>query len=286
MAGFSSEQFRGQYGGPQGGGGLVPVTSGPSSLVASDIQRINTGGADPSMFGNLLNLLGGIPGLKYAPGIAVTAGQVAQGDIGGAIGAGVGTVAGGKLAGAALQRIAAATPVAGLPGLALKAGLYGAGTLLGSSLGSQLGKGVGALGGQLAGGAQAAVGDAAGALAGAQRESGRGAFTGAEPGLGGISDPAMARQLEMAKQFGINLPLQYLQQGYQIQQKYKDADVNRQMQLNQQNAQLTGQLNQQIIAGQLAAGAQSQTGATTRDILTSNPYQASVLNTGNIRGIA
>ena len=84
---------------------------------------------------------------------------------------------------------------------------------------------------------------------------------------------------------GVNLPSQYLNQNYQILQKYKDAEKTRQMQLNQQNAQLTGQLNQQIIAGQLASGAQQQAGATTRDILTSNPYQASVLQTGGIRGI-
>lgn len=271
---------------PSPGGALAPVTSSPSSLAASDIQRINTGTADPSMFGNLLNLLSGVPGLKYAPGVAVTVGQAAQGNIGGAIGAGVGTAVGAKVAGAALQRMAGAVPAAGLPGLAIKAGMYGVGTLLGSSLGAQLGKGVGAMGNQLAGGAQAAVGDAANAFAGTQRESGRAAFTGTEPGLGGISDPAMARQVEMLKQMGVNIPNQYLTQNYQIMQKYKDAEVNRQMQLNQQNAQLTGQLNQQIIAGQLAAGAQSQAGATTRDILTSNPYQASVLNTGNIRGIA
>jgi len=287
MAGFSSEQFRGQYGGPQGGGGLVPVTSSPSSLAVRDIQRINLGtAADPNWFQQMLNLMGGVPGIKYAPGIAVTAGQVAQGDIGGAIGAGVGTVAGGKLAGAALQRMAGAVPATGLPGLAVKAGLYGAGTLLGSSLGAQLGKGVGALGNQLVGGAQAAVGDATCALAGTQRESGQAAFTGAEAGLSGLSDKALARQLQIAQQMGVNIPNQYLNQNYQVLQKYKNADVNRQMQLNQQNAMLTGQLNQQIIAGQLAAGAQSQAGATTRDILTSNPYQASVLNTGAVRGIA
>ena len=235
------------------------------------------------MFQNLLNMLGGIPGLKYAPGVAVAAGQVAQGNIPGAIGAGVGTIAGAKLAGAALQGLGAAVPAVGLPGLAIKAGLYGAGTLLGSSLGAQLGKGVGAIGGQLAGGAQAAVGDAANALAGTQRESGKGAFTGSEPGV--ASAQALAQRQQLLYQMGVSNPLQYLQEGYQIQQKYKNADVAHQMQLNQQNAQLTGQLNQQIMAGQLAAGAQQQAGATTRDILTSNPYQASVLNTGAVRGI-
>jgi hypothetical protein len=84
---------------------------------------------------------------------------------------------------------------------------------------------------------------------------------------------------------GVNIPSQYLNQNYQILQKYKEAEKSRLMQLNQQNAQLQGQLNQQIIAGQLASGAQSQAGATTREILSNNPYQASVLNTGAVRGI-
>jgi hypothetical protein len=284
FTGYPAGSSQAPQSGLAGGGALVPVTSGPSSLMAPDIQRVNTGTVgDPRSFEQLLRLLGGIPGMKYAPGIAVAAGQVAQGDIPGAIGAGVGTAVGAKLAGTALQGLGAAVPAVGLPGLAIKAGLYGVGTLLGSSLGAQLGKGVGAVGNQLIGGAQAAVGDAANALAGTQRESGKGAFTGSEPGV--ASDKALAQRQQLLYQMGVSNPLQYLQQGYQIQQKYKDSDVARQMQLNQQNAQLMGQLNQQIISGQLASGAQAQAGATTRDILTSNPYQASVLNTGAVRGI-
>jgi len=239
--------------------------------------------ANPGLFQNLMNMLGGIPGMKYAPGIAVTAGQIGQGDVGGAIGAGVGTAVGGKLAGAALQRMAGAIPAAGPGALLAKAGMYGVGTLLGSSIGAQLGKGVGAAGNQLFGGAQAAVGDAARTVAGVQREAGQSAGTGVEAGV--ASDKALAQRLALMQAAGVNIPRQYLEQNYQILQKYKDADVGRQMQLNQQNAVLTGQLNQQIMAGQLAAGAQQQAGATTRDILTSNPYAASVLQTGGVRGI-
>jgi len=211
---------------------------------------------------------------RYAPGGVVAGGQLAQGDIVGALGAAGLTAIAGKM----LPAFAGMNPLA--------RGVLQAATSLGAgAFGAQLGRGAQAGLGQLVGGAQAAVGDVTNTLAGAQRESGRAAGTGAEPGLGGISDPAMARQIEMLKQLGVNIPNQYLTQNYQIQQKYKNADVARQMQLNQQNAQLTGQLNQQIIAGQLAAGAQSQAGATTRDILTSNPYQASVLQTGGVRGI-
>jgi hypothetical protein len=276
------------------GGALVPSPGG--ALVAPSAQNLayptmvgagQASQSNPGLFQNLLNMLGGVPGLKYAPGIAVTAGQVAQGDIGGAIGAGVGTAVGAKLAGSAvapvLQSLGAAFPAAGLPGLAVKAGLYGVGTLLGSSLGAQLGKGVGAVGNQLIGGTQAAVGDAANALAGTQREAGKGAFTGSEPGV--ASDKALAQRQQLLYQMGVSNPLQYLQQGYQIQQKYKDADVSRQMQLNQQNAQLTGQLNQQIMAGQLAAGAQQGSYRLTEGILANNPYRDSVLQTGGVRGI-
>ena len=278
MAGFSSEQFRGQYGGPQGGGGLVPVTSGPSSLAAPDIQRVNVGTGDPSMFQNLMNMLGGIPGgaqaLRYGPGAATAVGAFGQGDIAGGIGATAATVAAGR----AMKGMAAAVPNPIARG-ALQLG----GSLLASNIGAQLGHGVAAAGNQLFGGAQAAVGDATRAIAGVQRESGQAAGTGTQPGV--PTDQAMARQLQMLRMAGVNIPNEYLTQNYQVLQKYKDADVGRQMQLNQQNAQLMGQLNQQIISGQLASGAQQQAGATTRDILTSNPYQASVLNTGAVRGI-
>jgi len=54
-------------------------------------------------------------------------------------------------------------------------------------------------------------------------------------------------------------------------------DVQNQMQLNQQLAQLTGGLNQQKYMAQLAGGAQQEAGATTRTMMTApNPYAASV----------
>lgn len=58
--------------------------------------------------------------------------------------------------------------------------------------------------------------------------------------------------------------------------RMRDADMSRQMQLNQQMGQLTGALNQQRYMAELAGGAQSEAGATTRSILTAaNPYAAS-----------
>ena len=255
-------------------------------------------------FGNRVNLLGqniqqGAAGLntnlqalpeaaktglsrtaRYAPGAAVAAGQFGQGNIIEGLFSAGGTAIAGKL----LQGAASKSP---LLGGALMVG----GSLLGGGIGAGLGHAVSGIGGQLAGGVgrlmggtQQAVQDAAGAVAGAQRESGSAAGTGAQANI--ISDKALAQRVALMREMGVNIPNEYLTQNYQIMQKYKNSDVNRQMQLNQQNAMLTGQLNQQVIAGQLAAGAQQEAGANTRQILASNPYQASVLNTGNVRGIA
>jgi hypothetical protein len=217
---------------------------------------------------------------RYAPGAAVAVGQFGQGNIMEGLGAAGGTAIAGKL----LQGVASKKP---LLGGALMVG----GSLLGGGIGSGLGHAVSGIGGQLAGGVgrlmggtQQAVQDAAGAVAGAQRESGSAAGTGAQANI--TSDKALAQRVALMREMGVNIPNEYLTQNYQIMQKYKNSDVNRQMQLNQQNAILTGQLNQQMIAGQLAAGAQGEAGANTRQILGSNPYKDSVLNTGNVRGIA
>ena len=213
-------------------------------------------------------------GARYAPGAMVGLQQFPTDPL-----AGVATLGLTALGGRGIQNLSAMVP----GGPLAKGAFQLAGGLLAAPIAGQLGKAVSALGNQLIGGGQAAVSDITRTLTGAQRESGQAAGTGTQPGV--PTDQAMARQLQMLRMAGVSIPGEYLNQNYQILQKYKDADVNRQMQLNQQNAQLTGQLNQQIIAGQLAAGAQSQAGATTRDILTSNPYQASVLQTGGIRGI-
>ena len=213
-------------------------------------------------------------GARYAPGAMVGLQQLPTDPL-----AGIATLGLTALGGKGIQNLSAM-----IPGGPLAKGAFQlAGGLLAAPLAGQLGKGVSAFGNQLIGGAQNATNDVVNTIAGAQRESGQGAGTGSEPGT--VSDKALAQQLQLAREMGVNLPSQYLNQNYQILQKYKDAEKTRQMQLNQQNAQLTGQLNQQIIAGQLASGAQQQAGATTRDILTSNPYQASVLQTGGVRGI-
>jgi hypothetical protein len=60
-----------------------------------------------------------------------------------------------------------------------------------------------------------------------------------------------------------------------IANEIKNADLQRQMQMNQQLGQLTGALNRQQYAFQLAGGAQAQAGENLRTMMTSNPYAAS-----------
>jgi hypothetical protein len=231
-----------------------------------------------------MNLIGGNRELlgktaRYAPGAAVALGELGQGDVMGAVGAAGGAFA----AGQAMKGLAGAIPAVGLPGMLAKGALYAGGSLLGSSLGAQLGSGVGALGNQLIGGTQNAVGDAARAIAGTQREAGTAAGTGKEAGLGGMSQQELNQMLAL-KQMGVNMPAEAMERSFQIANKWKDSDANRQMQMNQQLAGLTAQLQRNLGGMQLAGSAMNIGGQLTSQMLTSNPYQASVLQTGGIRG--
>jgi len=239
---------------------------------------------DPGLFQNLMNLIGGNRELlgktaRYAPGAAVALGELGQGDVMGAVGAAGSAFA----AGQAMKGLAGAIPAVGLPGMLAKGALYAGGSLLGSSLGAQLGSGVGALGNQLIGGTQNAVGDAARAIAGTQREAGTAAGTGKEAGLGGMSQQELNQMLAL-KQMGVNMPAEAMERSFQIANKWKDSDANRQMQMNQQLAGLTAQLQRNLGGMQLAGSAMNIGGQLTSQMLTSNPYQASVLQTGGIRG--
>ena len=77
----------------------------------------------------------------------------------------------------------------------------------------------------------------------------------------------------------VRLQPQLAEQLEGVNNRTRDAELNRTMQLNQQTGQLTGALNQQRYMAQLAGGAQSEAGATTRSILTAqNPYAASAFS--------
>lgn len=246
-----------------------------SSALSGPVAPTTT--ADPGLFQNLMNLLGNVPDsrfARYGAGAATAVGQFAQGDVAGGIGATAGTAVAGKL----LSGLGAAVPNPILRG-ALQIG----GSLIGGNIGAQLGKGTAALGNQLIGGTQTAVQDVTGAIAGAQREAGTAAGTGKEAGLGGMSQQEI-NNLRMLKEMGVNIPAEAAERSFQITNKMKDRDVGRQMQMNQQLAGLTAQLQRNLGGMQLAGQAMNIGGALTGQMLTSNPYANSVLQTGAIRG--
>lgn len=237
---------------------------------------------DPDMFGGLLNFINANrQGLgraaRYGPAGITAAGELAEGDIGGAIGAGAGAYG----AGLATKALAASIPAYGLPGMLAKGALYAGGSLLGSSLGAQLGSGLQKGLGQLVGGTQAAVQDVASTVASSQREGGRTAL--GQPAVGALS-PGEQSYLAALKQLGVNMPAEAAERSFQVTNKMKDRDVARQMQLNQQLAGLTAQLQRNLGGMQLASQGMGIGGQLTNTMLTSNPYQASVLNTGAVRG--
>lgn len=110
----------------------------------------------------------------------------------------------------------------------------------------------------------------AGAVTGARREEGKSGLFG-----GGVGDLDAGKINELAKSLGMT-QVEVAEKLMPTYNAMRDADMNRQMQLNQQLGQLTGALNQQKYMAQLAGGAQSEAGATTRSILTAaNPYAQS-----------
>ena len=192
-------------------------------------------------------------------------------------GATIGSVAG-KIAGKYL-------PIAGA-GLSLLQGDVGgaAGGLLGMGVGTLLGGPVGALGGSVVGGmlgtaAQKGIGGLVqGALGGAAANTAaRGESAGPIPGLPGIGAKEVGgmdanRMLELVRAANTGR-VEAAQALNPMLNQNLDQQRNRQMQLNQQTAQLTGGLNQQRYLAELAGGAQSETGALTRQIMTTtNPY--------------
>ncbi len=274
------------------GGALVPYTGGPASVMATNLTGVGEQQkANPKFFENLMNTLNlglnsnaGSKFSRYAPGGFMAAQMFAGQDIAGGIGATVSTIAAGK----ALKGAAAAIPNPLLRGAAMLGGsalAAGAGGMVGRGVSGLL-SGMGQVGNQLVGGAQAAVGDVANTVAGVQREAGVSAGTGKEVGLGGVTDKETIQRMALLNELGVNMPTRALENQYQIQQKYKNADFARFMQAQQQNAQLAGQLQRQLGTMQLAGMGLQETGATARTIMTTNPYENAVLNPAAVRGIA
>jgi hypothetical protein len=178
-----------------------------------------------------------------------------------------GSVGGMLAAGAGVKALAAGIPAVGLPGMLAKGGLYAAGSLIGSDVGAKLAGGVGKLFGI---GGKAAQ-DAAGAAE--RRQMAQGQSPGVIPGTGGVGIEGLS--IAQLKELAMTQP-EVMERLLPTINRERDAQMSRQMQLNQQLGQLTGALNQQKYMAELAGGAQSEAGATTRTMLTaSNPYAAS-----------
>ena len=170
-------------------------------------------------------------------------------------------------AGAAMKGLAGAIPAAGLPGMLAKGALYAGGSLLGSNVGASIAGGLGralGMGGQ-------AVQDTAGAAE--RRQMAQGQSPGVIPGTGGVGIEGLS--IAQLKELAMTQP-EVMERLLPTINRERDAQMSRQMQLNQQLGQLTGALNQQKYMAELAGGAQSEAGATTRTMLTApNPYAAS-----------
>jgi hypothetical protein len=145
----------------------------------------------------------------------------------------------------------------------------GAIRIAGGLLGGGLGGGItNAVGGGVANAAQAVTG----AVTGARREEGKSGLTG-----GGveITDKNLKDIAELSRITGRS-QVEIAREMLPLQEQFRNNETQRQMQLNQQNAQLTGALNRQMYTAQLAGGAQSQAGETVRTMMTApNPYAQS-----------
>jgi hypothetical protein len=245
---------------------------GPLTTIAPQYIPTTEAAADPGAFDNLLNFLrkgaGSVDDAMKGAGASVSK---AVADAGG------GRAVAGKIAGKYL-------PIAGAGLSVLQGDVGGAlGGLGGMAVGSLLGP-VGALGGSVVGGmlgtaAQKGIGGLVqGALGGAAANTAaRGESAGPIPGLPGIGAKEVGgmdanRMLELVRAANTGR-VEAAQALNPMLNQNLDQQRNRQMQLNQQTAQLTGGLNQQRYMAELAGGAQSETGALTRQIMTTtNPY--------------
>jgi hypothetical protein len=265
------------YAGPQG---TQFVQDDPRLQLPSGIQQVTTNqNVATGGFEALLNQLRGAgtkaTGLvdanrgllgkaaRYGPGSVRTLEEFGKGNYLEALGSAGGMAA----AGAGVKALAAGIPTVGLPGMLAKGGLYAAGSLIGSDVGAKLAGGVGKLFGI---GGKAAQ-DAAGAAE--RRQMAQGQSPGVIPGTGGVGIEGLS--IAQLKELAMTQP-EVMERLLPTINRERDAQMSRQMQLNQQLGQLTGALNQQKYMANLALGAQSEAGATTRTMLTaSNPYAAS-----------
>ena len=253
------------------GGAIVPYGTGP---LTSGLGAPGSEQQDPRYFEQLLNTLRGA-GRRTAEAAASPKGQLIAG-LGLPTAFGLGSMAQGEIT-RGLGEIGGGVAGAGLVG-GIASGLEKSGTTRGR-LGGALVRAAGGLigggvGGGIAGGVANAATGAVQAITGQRKEEGKSGLTGGGVGLSNLSGEQ--RQLvELMRTAGVKIPVEQAQAMLPIANQMKDADMQRQMQLNQQLGQLTGALNRQQYAFQLAGGAQAQAGENLRTMMTSNPYASS-----------
>lgn len=225
------------------------------------------GGGRPPVTGTAAPAPGGAPGGGGMPGSQYLAGKAAQ--------AGGYRALAGSAAKKGLTLAGRYAPLVG-GGIQLLQGdpLGAVGSVAGGMLGGLLGP-VGSIAGATIGGpvVKALAGGASNlvsAATGAKREAGESGL------LGGPIQGLSPKELEIAellRKGEVKTSAEMLP----IFKQYRDVERQNTMQLNQQVGQLTGALNRQMYAAQLAGGAQQQAGQTVRGIIGgSNPYAASV----------
>lgn len=261
--------------GPQG---VQFVQDDPSRMLPPGVQQVATdqnvpGGAFQNMLNQLTAGLGANRQLlgkaaRYAPGAGRTVEEIGQGDVLGA----AGSLSGMYAVGQAAKMLGTKIPATGLPGMLAKGALYAGGSLLGSNVGANLAGGLSQMLGGAAQAAGGAVQSATGAIAGQRREEGKSGLTGEGIGYSDADVARLAELNEIMRAGGVKTAQQMLP----LYQQYRGVDTQNQMQLNQQLGQLTGALNRQKYAVELAAGAQQGTYATAQTMMTApNPYASS-----------
>jgi hypothetical protein len=239
--------------GAPGVGGEMPQDPRAFQELLNKLRAagVNVGEAAASTKGKLVAGLG----VPTAYGL----GSMAQGDIT----RGIGEIGGGVVGAGLVGGIASGLEKGGTRGKLAGALVRAGGGLIG-----------GGVGGGIAGGVANAATGAVQAITGQRKEEGKSGLTGGGVGLSNLTGEQ--RQIaELMRMAGVNIPVEQAQAMMPIANQMKDADMQRQMQLNQQLGQLTGALNRQQYAFQLAGGAQAQAGENLRTMMTSNPYASS-----------
>jgi hypothetical protein len=237
------------------------TVQGPGGFeqLLNALREAGRGGADKVASPTGQRVAGVAAPLLYGAG-SLMQGNIAQG---------VGEVGGGLLGSQLVGGIASGLEKGGAKGKLLGGAVRLAGGLLGGGIG-------GGVASAAAGGAARAVEGITGAVSRGQMARGEspGVIPGVDAkGIEGLGMGDIERLLQIQTQNTQALMPMY--------EKMRNADMGRQMQLNQQLGQLTGAINQQKYMAQLAGGAQSEAGATTRSILTAaNPYAQSVFSYG------